>query len=147
MKKICIIHVFIIFVFFILIAFIFSQNNSLNDHKNDIAQYQNNNENLTNHLENLIINYTSCRALLNKTQFELENYQCPEIPECPKSRIYDINRDGIIDFNDVKTVLNYTNKKHNKIYLKITGYNLLYDVNVDSQVDMTDVEEIWANRD
>lgn len=147
MKKIYIIYVIIITIFFILLASIFFQNLTVNDYKNDIAQYQTNINYFKKALENSTKNYTASQALLNKTQYELENYQCPEIPEYPKSRIYDVNRDGRINFNDVKIVLNYTNEKHGKISLQISGYNLLYDVNVDSLVDMKDAEEIWANRD
>jgi hypothetical protein len=98
-------------------------------------------------LADVMENYTSCLALLNTTQYELENYQCPEIPECPKSRIYDVNRDGTIDFSDVQIVLNYIGKKHSNFNNAFTGYHLLYDVNVDQKVDMTDAEDIWANRD
>ena len=150
MRKLCFTQGFIIilrFIVVILFVSLFMQNSTIDDQKNDITQYQNKIENLQNEVNNVSIKYTTCQDTLNITQYELENYQCPEIPECPKSRIYDVNRDRKIDFNDVNLVLNYIDEKHSNIYLKITGYNLLYDVNVDNEVNINDAEAIWTNRD
>ena len=68
------------------------------------------------------------------------------------NRIYDVNRDGIIDYKDACETLSYINHKpsffEKIVYLKLTdARKKLYDVNIDSIVNTIDVEEIWANID
>ena len=68
------------------------------------------------------------------------------------NRIYDVNRDGIIDYKDACETLSYINHKpsffEQIVYLRFTdARKKLYDVNIDGVVDTLDVEEIWANID
>jgi len=90
-----------------------------------------------------------------------ENYECPEVP--PEyiyinttiflgNRIYDINRDGVIDYLDSAEVLWYI--KHGLTYVETlifnhygNPYQKLYDVNIDGRVNMEDVHDIWINCD
>ena len=58
------------------------------------------------------------------------------------NRIYDVNRNGVINYQDAGLCYTYI---RSGIYT--THGNLLYDVNCDGIVDMTDVNLIWQNRD
>ena len=59
------------------------------------------------------------------------------------NRIYDVNRDEIINFQDAGLTWIYitTPEIHNKFG------DLLYDVNYDDQVNFQDCGLIWINRD
>ena len=59
------------------------------------------------------------------------------------NRIYDVNRDGIINFQDAGLCWVYitTPEIHD-----LHG-DLLYDVNMDGQVNFQDAGLIWVNRD
>ena len=58
------------------------------------------------------------------------------------NRIYDVNRDGVINFQDAGFCFVYVRDHVNNKY-----GNLLYDVNCDGKVDTTDYNLIWQNRD
>ena len=58
------------------------------------------------------------------------------------NRIYDVNRDGVINFQDAGLCWVYIEDDVDNEY-----GNLLYDVNMDGQVNFQDCGLIWVNRD
>ena len=58
------------------------------------------------------------------------------------NRIYDVNRNGVINFQDAGLCYIYYHYEIDNEY-----GNLLYDVNFDGIVDEADCIEIWVNRD
>jgi len=98
-----------------------------------------------------------------------ESEECPECPECEDcsgiNRIYDVNRDGKINFQDAGLAWVYiaggkypwvyadvdisntiwSNYAQFKVYNKYA--ELLYDVDIDGDADWDDVQLIWENRD
>ena len=58
------------------------------------------------------------------------------------NRIYDVNRDGNINFQDAGLCWTYIQDDTDDPY-----GNLLYDVNMDGQVNFQDAGLIWTNRD
>ena len=74
------------------------------------------------------------------------NEECPECPEeecIGINRIYDVNRDGKINFQDAGLCWVYIQDEE----LHCEFGDLLYDVNIDGVVDMQDSNLIWINRD
>jgi len=99
--------------------------------------------------------------------------ECPEVEECPESEecwdcsIFDINRDGVVDIEDVHSAWRYiSGRKYpylhpiyyelisldNTVYKKCINYKIwnnyaekLYDVNCDDVADWIDVHLIWEN--
>jgi len=59
------------------------------------------------------------------------------------NRIYDVNRDEIINFQDAGLCWTYIT--HDELHCEYG--DLLYDVNMDSQVNFQDCGLIWVNRD
>lgn len=59
-----------------------------------------------------------------------------------ENRIYDVNRNGVINFQDAGQCYVYYTNEINDEY-----GNLLYDVNFDGIVNEDDAVEIWMNRD
>ena len=59
------------------------------------------------------------------------------------NRIYDVNRDGIINFQDAGLCWTYITNP--EIHCEFG--DLLYDVNMDGQVNFQDCGLIWVNRD
>ena len=64
-----------------------------------------------------------------------------EADEAPPS-IYDVNRNGVVNFQDAGLCWTYVRDEIDDPY-----GNLLYDVNCDGAVDWTDCMDIWYNRD
>jgi len=58
------------------------------------------------------------------------------------NRIYDVNRDGRINYQDAGLCFVYVRDNIDDPY-----GNLLYDVNIDGVVDDSDYLLIWQNRD
>ena len=58
------------------------------------------------------------------------------------NRIYDVNRDGVINFQDAGLCWVYIQNDLGDPY-----GDLLYDVNMDGQVNFQDAGLIWINRD
>jgi hypothetical protein len=101
---------------------------------------------------------------INKWKTLYENYECPEPEVITKyinttetiwnnntiyldNAIFDINRDGIVDYKDVCEVYSYLKKQpkmiENWFYNKYGNpYERLYDVNIDGNVNIIDVELI-----
>ena len=98
---------------------------------------------------------------INNLQNQLDNYECPE-PDIIyintteyiyetfylENRIYDVDRNGIINYNDACEVLYYVN--HDPRWIEQKCYDLcgncwelLYDVNCDGKVNISDVDDIW----
>jgi len=65
-----------------------------------------------------------------------------ENDEANLNRIYDVNRDGIINFQDAGLCWLYIRDGIDDPY-----GNLLFDVNIDGIVDENDYKSIWYNRD
>ena len=64
--------------------------------------------------------------------------------DCPGcNRIYDVNRDGVINFMDAGLAWSYATSPE----LHDFHGDLLYDVNMDGQVNFQDAGLIWVNRD
>jgi len=59
------------------------------------------------------------------------------------NRIYDVNRDGVINYQDAGLCWVYTTTP--EIHCEFG--DLLYDVNMDGQVNFQDAGLIWVNRD
>ena len=59
------------------------------------------------------------------------------------NRIYDVNRNGIINFQDAGLCWVYAIDHDNRTFYG----DLLYDVNMDGQVNFQDAGLIWVNRD
>ena len=59
------------------------------------------------------------------------------------NRIYDVNRDGRINFQDAGLCWTYITTPENHCEYG----DLLYDVNMDGQVNFQDAGLIWVNRD
>ena len=62
---------------------------------------------------------------------------------CGCNRIYDVNRDGVIDFQDSDLCWNYVTDDS----LHDMHGDLLYDVNMDGRVNFQDAGLIWIHRD
>ena len=62
--------------------------------------------------------------------------------EPTENRIYDVNRNGVINFQDAGLCYVYYHNGVDNEY-----GNLLYDVNFDGVVDVDDAIEIWEHRD
>ena len=111
---------------------------------------------------------------IDELQTKYDNYECPECP--PSETIWnnnteyiyetiwnnqtiyldnihcDITGDGKVDYNDVCGVLHYVNNGLSKVeelfYNKYpSGWRILYDVNRDGVVNLTDVETILEYSD
>lgn len=66
--------------------------------------------------------------------------------------IFDVNRDGVVNYLDAAEVLWYIQHGRSMVEKFVFSkygnpYESLYDVNADGVVDMKDVELIWQNRD
>ena len=90
---------------------------------------------------------------------------CPEQDHSGINRIYDVNRDGKIDNQDIKLAWHYmcggrfpwlqlnniTDSAIWSIFGSYKVYNkyaeLLYDVNCDGDVNWDDIVDIWEHRD
>jgi len=59
------------------------------------------------------------------------------------NRIYDVNRDMVINFQDAGLCWFYVT--HDEVHCEFG--DLLYDVNMDHQVNFQDCGLIWVNRD
>ena len=143
---------------------------NINSLEHDITQYEvdvkgyiegiNSAEDTIRDRDNRIVNLT----------YELENYKCPEedpiliyinTTEYVYDTIYlnniqfDVTGDGLVDYNDVCAVLHYVNKglrpAEELFYGRYpNGWEILYDVDRNGCVNLTDVElimeysgEIW----
>ena len=70
------------------------------------------------------------------------NFVKTTIREKNCNRIYDVNRDGTINFQDAGLCWVYIQNNLDDPY-----GDLLYDVNMDGQVNFQDAGLIWINRD
>ena len=106
---------------------------------------------------------------INHWKYLYDSYECPEVePEIITqynnktiwnnqtiyldNAIFDINRDGTVDYKDVCEVYSYIKKQpkmlENWFYNKYGNpYDRLYDVNIDGKVNNTDVELILEHCD
>lgn len=86
---------------------------------------------------------------------QIANFTCPECPECEdcdRNPIYDVNRDGIINFEDSSLIWDYIGSdmgyRESKFYGKYgNAWNLLYDVNCDGKVNNDDAQSVWNHCD
>ena len=94
-------------------------------------------------------------------QILYESFDCPDCPQ-PNTEIEyiyiyydicDVNRDGIVNFNDAFEVYSYIHKSYKPIeeyiYLNYQKdiYDRLYDVNIDGRVNESDLQMIWELSD
>jgi len=79
--------------------------------------------------------------LMRLTVFENTFYQTYKSSGC--NRIYDVNRNGIINFQDAGLCWAYGNDPGNYTF----HGDLLYDVNMDGQVNFQDAGLCYINRD
>ena len=89
---------------------------------------------------------------------------CPDCPTCPEVSVYDVDRNGVVNINDVNKAWSYISNNHYPLpfpdsmdahpysdYLSFKAVNYyaekLYDVNGDKIANWEDVELIWENMD
>jgi hypothetical protein len=147
-----------IIIFVLLIGIIISLNsaftvssliddykNDLEDLKEDLRDYKD----INNQYEGLLKN---AEENINLLQKEIDEFECPECEDCDRNPIYDVNRDGIINFEDSTLILNYINHEikyiENICYSEFgNAWELLYDVNYDGKVNLDDAQLVSNNMD
>jgi len=119
------------------------------------------------------VSYTQYKELKKCKENIPDCPDCPECPECWDCSIFDVNRNGRVNFQDAGLAWIYIQSRYNCISTGTNilpsllvsnnvdiadcdiGYNLkhndyaeyLYDVNCDGIANFDDVMLIWENRD
>jgi len=154
---------FVIITVFVSAAFTF-QTLKLRDKTDDLNDCLNNKSALNHKYDRLQTDYYLLKNEYNNLQYDynytMENlirYSYHNTTEYiyrnttiyAGNFIYDVNRDGVVDFFDSFTVYQYINEVYGPIneiifekYQKPI-YDKLYDVNIDGKVNNKDYELIW----
>ncbi len=96
---------------------------------------------INNTIEGTLLNVDDEQLLVDLQNYEAIFYSEYRANGC--NRIYDVNRNGVINFQDARLCWSYAID-----YVNRTFYgDLLYDVNMDGNVNFQDCGLIWVNRD
>jgi len=125
----------------------------IEDLEQDIKDWKNKYDDIKESLDNIKIPECPPATIVwnNQTEYVYETiWQNKTI--YIDNAIFDVNRDGVVDYYDTCEVLWYI--KHGKslaeqwVFQKYGNpYEKLYDVNRDGCVDTSDIDAIWANCD